>query len=82
MTKTALYFSSQYGIQTLEFEGFLNENNVSFKRRGGNIFIHNSETVNYELVVTGRIKRLVFDFLKENRFSHIQKTGEHFIEVL
>ena len=82
MTKTALYFSSQYGIQTFEFEGFLNENNVSFKRREGNIFIHNSETVNYELVVTCRIKRLVFDFLKENRFSHIQKTGEHFIEVL
>jgi len=79
--KIALYFTSNFGLQTKEFEDFLNKNNVEFERKSGNIFIPNSDIKNYELVVGGREKKMILNFLKNNRLDHIKKTGEHLIQT-
>lgn len=74
-----LYFTSKYGLQTKEFEDFLNKNNIGFKKSDKNIF--NIPTINYDLVVDNKTKRIILDFIKNNRLSHITKTGDHFIQV-
>ena len=81
ISKIALYFTSKYGLQTKEFEDFLNENNIEFKKKSGNIFIPNSEITNYELVVDNITKKKILVFIKNNRLDHIEKTGEHLIQV-
>lgn len=80
-TKIALYFTSKFGLQIKEFENFLNNNNIEFKKRSGNSFFTNSEIINYDLVVVNRTKKMILDYIKNNRLSHIEKTGEHLIKV-
>ena len=81
ISKNALYFTSKYGLQTKEFEDFLNKNNIEFMKKSGNIFTPNSELTNYELVVDNRTKKMILDFIKNNRLGHIEKTGDHLIQV-
>lgn len=77
----ALYFTSKFGLQIKEFKDFLNNNNIEFQKRSGNSFISNSEITNYFLVVDNRTKKMILDYIKFNRLVHIEKTGEHFIQV-
>ena len=78
----ALHFTSKYGLQTQEFDQFLNSNNITFKKRVGNIFIPSSKEADYTMYVDNRTKKAIFKFLSVNRLAHIEKTGEYTLDVV